>query len=365
MTAALLGEHTNRKEIWTGPVIDCDVHAHVPSLEALFPYMEDQWVEFCIERKIAEPQALAGVYPPAAASSSRPEWRDAEGRPGGTSLEQLQQQILDPWDVEFAIVNCYYAVDWVRHPDFGPAFARAVNDWLIGEWLAKDSRLRASLVVPAYDPREMIKEIERVGDHPGFVQVFMPVRSEKLYGHRTWHPVWEAMAAKKLVFGLHWGGVAEFSAPSPTGWASWFAEEYAQEQQLFQAQLMSMIAEGVFSAVPDLHVAVLEVGFTWAPPLWWRMETKRKGLRRDIPWVNEPIWDVFRRNVRFSVAPTDAGPPEQLAKTIDWLGTDELLMFATDYPHRHDDDLQTLLGLLPEQAQRKLMAENARELYGL
>jgi predicted TIM-barrel fold metal-dependent hydrolase len=365
MPAALLGNSTDRKELWTGAVIDCDVHAHVPSLDVLFPHMEPQWVEFCKERSMATPQGLANVYPPGAPTSARPEWRQADGSPAGTSVDQLQQHLLDPWDVEHAIVNCYYAVDWVRHPDFGPAFARAVNNWLIAEWLDKDPRLRASMVVTAHDPREMIKEIERVGGHPGFVQVFMPVRTERLYGHRTFHPVWHAMADRGLVFGLHWGGVSEFTVPSPTGWASWFVEEYAQEQQLYQAQLMSMVAEGVFSAVPDLRVAVLEVGFTWLPPLWWRMETKRKGLRRDIPWVNEPIWELFRRQVRFSVAPFDAGPPEQLAKTVEWLGSDDMLMFATDYPHAHNDELATLLGVLSEDAQTKLMAENARAFYRL
>jgi predicted TIM-barrel fold metal-dependent hydrolase len=365
VTTALLGERANRKEVWAGRVIDADVHAHVPAIEALFPYMEPQWVDFCRERRIATPQGLAGVYPPEAPSTARPEWRRDDGTPAGVTVAEMQAHVLDPWDVDHAIVNCYYGHDWVRHPDFAPAFCRAINDWLIGEFLDKDPRLRGSMVVPAHDPREMTREIERIGDHPGIVQVFIPVRGEKLYGNRVWHPTWQAMAAKDLVFGLHWGGMAEFAAPSPTGWASWFIEEYAQEQQVFQAQLMSMVAEGVFQAVPDLRVAVLEVGFTWVPPLWWRMETKRKGLRRDIPWVNEPMWDLFRRHVKFTVAPIDAGPPEQLARTIEWLGSDELLMFATDYPHNHDDELATLLDLLDDTAKQKLMADNAREMYRL
>jgi hypothetical protein len=40
-------------------------------------------------------------------------------------------------------------------------------------------------------------------------------------------------------------------------------------------------------------------------------------------------------------------------------------MFATDYPHMHDDDVAQLLGVLAPDAQAKLMAENARGWYRL
>lgn len=365
MQAPLLGGKAAVEELWTGSVIDSDVHANVPSLEALFPYMEPKWIEFCRERSVTGSGGLPNVYPPNAPNTARPEWRPGDGREPASELALLQEHVLDPWKVDHAILNCYYAVDWFRGPDFAPALARAINDWLIGEWLEKDSRLRASIVLPPRHPAEMVREIERIGDHPGFVQAFMPVRSDVLYGNRRWHPVYEAMQRHGLVFGLHWGGVSETDPPTPTGWPSWFVEEYAGEQQLFMAQVMSVIAEGVFSAFPHLKMAVGEIGFAWLPPLWWRMEAKRKGLRRDIPWVNDTMPTVFREHVRFSAAPIDAGPPEQFAKTLEWLGSDKLLMFATDYPHHHDDDLAALLTLLSPEAQGRLMADNARELYGL
>jgi hypothetical protein len=336
----------------------------VPSLDALFDHMEPQWVDFARERWLPGPD-ITTVYPPNAPSTVRPEWRQAGGGNPASELAHLQQHILDPWDVEFAILNCYYGIEWVRHPDFAPALARAVNNWLIAEWLDKEPRLRASMVVPARDPSQMIKEIERVGSHPGFVQVLMPVRSDSLYGQRIWHPVYAAMARHDLVFGLHWGGVSETAPPTPTGWPSWFVEEYAGEQQVYMSQLLSIVAEGVFSAVSELRMAVGEVGFAWLPSFWWRMETKRKGLRRDIPWVNQSIPDLFREHIKFSVAPLDAGPPEELARILEWLGSDEMLMFATDYPHTHDDRLSSLLDLMSDDARRKLMADNARALYGI
>ncbi len=88
-------------------------------------------------------------------------------------------------------------------------------------------------------------------------------------------------------------------------------------------------------------------------------------MRREIPWVKQPPFTVIRDRMRFSVAPVDAGPPVELARTIGWLKSEDLLMFATDYPHMHDDDLATLLAAMPESMRGRMMAESAREWYRL
>lgn len=95
------------------------------------------------------------------------------------------------------------------------------------------------------------------------------------------------------------------------------------------------------------------------------MNKEWKGLRREVPWLDRPPLDIIRDHVRFSIAPTDAGPPELMAKALGWFGSDDMLMFATDYPHRHDDDIVTLLGMLAPDAARKMMSETARSWYRL
>jgi predicted TIM-barrel fold metal-dependent hydrolase len=363
MPAALLGERS-RQEVWAGPVIDADVHAVVPSFEPIFERLPPVWQQYARERGWRGPMNLY-TYPPGLASSARAEWRPAEpARPAASDVALLREHILDPWDVEAAIVNCYYGLD-SGHPDASAALASAANDWLIEEWLEQDPRLRASIVMPVRDPQAMIAEIDRVGDHPGFVQVLMPVRSGRLYGSRLFHPVYEAMARHDLVLGLHWGGSNDGAPPTPSGFPSWYAEEYVAEQQVYEAQVVSLIVEGVFQAVPDLRVAVLEIGFNWIPAWLWRMDKEWKGMRREIPWVDRPPFEILRDHMRFSVAPMDLGPTHEVAKIIEWLGSEDLLMFATDYPHFHDDDLGALLEATPESMRPKLMAGSAREWYRL
>jgi uncharacterized protein len=209
-----------------------------------------------------------------------------------------------------------------------------------------------------------VEEIERVGAHPAFVEVLFPVRSDRLYGNRNWHAVYETMTLHDIVLGLHWGGTAE-GPSTPTGWPSWFVEEYAAEQQAYMAQITSLIGEGVFQAFPALRVGVGEIGFAWLPSLMWRLQKEWKGLRRDIPWVNRSPAELIREHMRFTVAPLDAGPPQDLARIVEWLGSEDILMFASDYPHTHEVDVPLLLDVVPETMRPNMMAETARRLYRL
>jgi predicted TIM-barrel fold metal-dependent hydrolase len=362
MTTALL-EDTSRKELWQGSVIDVDVHAVVPSIEVLFPYLSDVWIAHIRERGWKGPPD-GYIYPPGFDASVRPQWRPQDGRVAASEVALLQEHVLDRWDVDHAILNCTYPVD-SGHPDVSAALAAAVNDWLIAEWLDVDDRLRASIVMPVRDPGLMVREIERVGSHPGFVQVLMPVRSGRMYGQRHYHPVYEAMCRHDLVMGLHWGGSNDGLPSTPSGWPTWYVEEYASEMQVYEAQTNSIISSGVFSAFPDLRMSVLEGGFLWLPQWGWRLDKEWKGLRREIPWVDRPPFQIMRDHMRFSVAPVDAGPSGELRRVIGWLGSEDLLMFATDYPHMHDDDLADLIAAVPDGMRPKMMAESARAWYRL
>ncbi len=135
----------------------------------------------------------------------------------------------------------------------------------------------------------------------------------------------------------------------------------------FQSQLMSMIVEGVFDRFPTLRVACVESGWTWLPPFLWRFDKEWKGLQREIPWTKRLPSEYIREHVRFTLQPLD-GPPDA-QRTLDLiaeLGSDEVLMFSTDYPHWHFDEREEALPVsLPPELERKILVENARALYGI
>ena len=62
MTTALL-EDTTRDAVWSGPVIDCDVHANVPSLEALDRYLDPRLGRGREGTRLARPGRAAAELP--------------------------------------------------------------------------------------------------------------------------------------------------------------------------------------------------------------------------------------------------------------------------------------------------------------
>jgi uncharacterized protein len=347
---------------WTGPTVDVDVHVVPPSIEALFAHLADFWLEFIHESGFAAPPCAAQVYPPGAATTCRPQWRPADGSPPACSLAMLRSEVLEPLRAERAILTPYWGIESVRHPDFALALARALNDWIVAEWLDAEPRLRAAIVVPGHDPAAAAAEIERLGEHPGFVSVLLPSRSMRLYGNRLWHPMFEAIARHDLVASVHYGGQSD-GPPTPTGFPSWFLEEQAGDIQLWASQLTSVIGEGLFEKFPTLRMSFLESGFAWMGSAMWRLDKEWKGLRRDIPWVLQPPSETIRQRLKVSIRPLDAGPPEHWANAIGWLGASDMLMFASDYPHAHEQDFQRLLDATPESAHAGIVGANARAHY--
>jgi predicted TIM-barrel fold metal-dependent hydrolase len=341
------------------PVVDCDIHVTVPSVETLFPYLSEHWREYI--RTSAFKGPVDSAYPPHAPTTLAPGVPTPDG-----SLAQIQTQVLDPWRVEIGILNCDYSVDSLHNPDTAAAMAAAVNEWLIAEWLDKDPRLRASLVVPTGVPAMAAAEIDRLGSHPGFVQVLLPVRSEAPYGNRRYLPIFEAAVRNDLAVSLQFGG-SPGNPPTGSGWPSYYVEEYAGMAQVFQTQVLNLVVEGVFDRFPELRVALIEGGWTWLPSLMWRIDKDWKGLRREVPWNTQLPSAYIRERMRVSLQPQDAPPePKYLLQVIDQLGSEDLLMFSTDYPHWHFSAPEQAVpaGLSPG-LRRKILRDNARAFYQL
>lgn len=343
-------------------VIDCDLHNRLPSLRMLYPYLPDYWCDYCEESGFPGPDA--NDYPEGVPMSMRPDLSDPQTEDSASDLARLREHALAPWNSEYGILTCGYRVQSVHNEDLAAALASAVNAWQIEHWLAPEPRLRGSLIVPSQNPELAAREIERIGAHPGFVQVMLPARSQAPYGNRRYHPIYAAAVRHELVVGIHYGG-APGIPPTSVGWPSTYLEEYVGMSQVFQAQVLSLIAEGVFDQFPDLRVALIESGVTWMPSLMWRFDKEWRGLRGLTPWVKQPPSAYIRQHMRMTLQPIDAPPTaEELLQIVGQLDSEDLLMFSTDYPHWHfDSPEEAFPANLPKGLARKILSENARTFY--
>jgi predicted TIM-barrel fold metal-dependent hydrolase len=336
-------------------IVDCDVHCAVPSAAALAPYLPDFWRDFLAEIEFTVPQAVRHAYP-----SPGPLATDADA----TGYERVSREALA--GVEAAILNCLFGIESQRNPFLAAALATAVNDWLKEEWLERDARLRASLVVVPHDTEAAVAEIERAAAGcDRLVQVLVPARAWEPYGNRRYWPIWRAAVEHGLAVGVHFGGLAGLT-PTPVGGLGGYAEEYAAAGGLFQSHLLSFVAEGVFDVFPDLRVTLVESGVTWLPTFLWKVDTDWKGHRREIPWVRERPSEYVRRHVRLTTQPLDAPADDgDLDDVLRQLGGSELLLFASDFPHDHGCDARRLFGRFPAAEAERVAWANASEWYRL
>lgn len=342
--------------------VDCDVHHSVPDISALFPYLPQRWSDYCVEHAV---DTLASSFYPAGVDlSAAPHARGSTGGPGADP-ELLAAHVLGS-DADIAILNCLYGVQAIHNEDWATAMTSALNDWQAATWLRTDHRMRASIVVGLQNPERAAEEIRRCADNPGFVQVLLLAFTEIPLGRRYYWPIYDAASAAGLPVAIH-PGVASSNPWGPIGWASYFIEDYAAVAGAMQSQLTSIVCEGVFQKFPDLTVVLLESGVTWLPSMMWRLDKNWKGLRREIPWLDVPPSAVIRDHVRLTVAPFD-GPSHQedVVRLVEQIGSERLLLYASDYPHWHYRSAEeSLLRHLSAAERENVLRNNALEVYRL
>jgi uncharacterized protein len=340
--------------------IDCDVHPTVPGTAVLLPFLDPYWSEQVITRGIDDLTLTFSM--PNSPFAARSDWRPATGKPAGT-LDLVRDQLLDPFDLRFAIFNCLWGAQAVHSEDFAVALCRAVNTWIAREWLDRDDRLRSSIMIPAQSPARAAEEIEHWAADKRFVQVLMLAGGDVPLGRRQMWPIYKAAERLGLPIGIH-AGSSYRHAPTILGWPSSVLEEYVGYAGLMQSQLLSLLAEGVFTEFPELSVVLVEAGIGWLPSFLWRAEKGWRSLRAEVPWLQRSPLDIVRQNVRLTAQPFD-GPTSRadLDRLLNQIHSDEMFLFATDYPHWHFEGTMALPDHLPEGLAQKMLVDNPLSTY--
>jgi predicted TIM-barrel fold metal-dependent hydrolase len=343
--------------------IDCDIHPAVPSTATLLRYLDPYWREALTTRGMDKTILNSAAYPPSAPISVRADWRPETGR-AGTSFDRLQAQVFDQLGSSYAICNCLYGLNALHSEDMAAVLCTALNRWIADEWLARDHRLHASIVVPIEAPDLAVKEIERWADNPRFVQVLLLSMGEMPLGRRFYWPIYEAAERHGLVIGIHPGSTGR-QPLTPAGWPSYLLEDYVNQAQAFETQILSFVAEGVFAKFPKLKLVCLEAGFMWFPAFIWRANKTWRGVRAELPWVKRAPAEIVRDHVRFTLQPFDAPPTaEDLAAVFDQMGSDRLVLYSSDYPHWQFDGDDPLPEMIPESMMTRICRDNPLETYG-
>jgi predicted TIM-barrel fold metal-dependent hydrolase len=343
-------------------VIDCDIHNALPSNKTLVKYLPERWRR---HHETFGGRGHAGAYYPRAnLNAARTDSWPPSGLPPGADLDFLREQLLDRWEMDYGVLNPLLGAGGQLNLDYGAAMAQAINDWQIAEWTEPESRLRASLVVAYEDGELAAEEIHRLGDHPHVIQILVTARTSEPLGRRKYWKMYEAALRHDLPIGIHFGG----SGGGPitgAGWPSFYIEDHAGMPTAFEAQVISMVCEGIFERFPTLKIVLIEGGFGWLPSLMWRLDRSWKHLRDEVPHLRRLPSEYIREHFWITTQPMEEPyTPAHFHQFLEQLNMNDRLMFATDYPHwDFDAPDQAIPVKLAQELEQKIMSDNARALY--
>jgi predicted TIM-barrel fold metal-dependent hydrolase len=286
------------------------------------------------------------------------------------SPQALSRYFFDVYGIEYGILNKESSlhVGLSPEPDFAAAVISAVNDVIVSDWLPTDPRFRASLLVSPADPELAAREIHRLGDHPGIVQVLMTSGARIPYGQRVYHPIYAAAVEHDLPSAIHPGGegVGVSGPPSASGWPGSYLEWHTGLVCSFIGHLLSLVAEGVFVKYPELRFVLIEGGLAWLPPVLWRFDKNWKALRQTTPWLVRPPSDYVQDHVLLTTQPIEEPPrAEDLRAILGMFDAARMVMFSSDFPHWDGDTVDFAARAFPPELRSRVMSETARELYRL
>jgi len=345
---------------YDGPIIDVDVHNGPRSEADIKAYLPERWKDYLPIYPPHTPDALlTGSF------ARRADTWGPDGAFPGTDPGMLKKQLLDPFNyVSATLTHDLGHFPGLSNPFYMKEVVRASNEWMVERWLDEDDRLHGVIVAPLSLPEEAVAEVHRYADHPRMVGVLIssnPLR--RPLGDALFHPMYAAAQERGLIISVHneAGGVKDASGTKTTP-----PTLDGGSAQLGMHYISSLIVNGVFEKFPNLKFVIKEYGISWLPWVMWRLDEMYSRLREESPWVKDLPSNYIRRNIKLSTQPIEAGArPNDL---IDYLsvidGIEDLLCYSSDYPHGTMDDPLYVARILPESWRRKVMCDNACDLYG-
>jgi uncharacterized protein len=344
-------------------LVDADIHPALTSPE-LLKRLSTRWRRH-VERFGRRTPIITELYPRTSNAGMRADsWPEPPGSFPGSDLGLVQRQLLDEYGVDYGVLNNLNLLHCYEVPELAADLARAINDWLWQDWLAPEPRLLGSIVVPCEFPDLAVKEIERCASDSRWVQVLLPGTGQEPLGSRKYWPIYEAAVAHGLPVAIHNAG---FEPHHGTGWPSYYLEEHVAYSFVMQTQLLNMVCEGLFDAVPDLKVVLTEGGVTWMIALRWALDSAWELLGDEVPHLDRRPSEVIHEHVWFTTQPIEE--PDDAQQFVQALEHGELadrIVFATDYPHwDFDSPTQALPRSVPKDLRAQILAGTACDLYRL
>jgi uncharacterized protein len=263
----------------------------------------------------------------------------------------------------------------IEDPELRRVCYRAYNDWLAEFCASAPARLIGVGLIPIDDPKSAAEEVRYLRGIGVRTCMLLAARVETPLWDEAWEPLWAAAAETGIPVGFHLGGgmrTVVFSGPKATNPGNMGVRVSTSPLQMDEA-LAAVIFSGALERHPNLKIVLAETGIGWLPYMLERMDdTYRKFLDAPDFWRSHSRLALsmapsayFRRQIWATFQTDHAG-----LRLLDALG-EERVMWASDYPHADSTWPESSKAIednfkdIPTGARRRILCDNARQLYGL
>jgi predicted TIM-barrel fold metal-dependent hydrolase len=278
------------------------------------------------------------------------------------------EQLMTPYGIDIGVLTGSIITAGIQHNyRLLAALFSAYNDWTLHTWVQPHSCFKGSILAVPHDPEAAAREIRRLGDDPGMVQVLMPSAARIPYGQQCYWPIYRAAVEYGLPIAIHVGaeGTGIANPPTSVGYPAHYLEFHTDHSQTMMAHCVSLVTEGVFEEFPTLKFAFIEGGICWAPYVMWRLDRLYPALKAETPYLKHLPSEYILDHCYFSTQPIEE--PDNHRHLLDlfaMLHAEKTVVFASDYPHWDFDNPTQAFSFFPPDLKRRICVDNVLDLYG-
>ena len=244
-----------------------------------------------------------------------------------------------------------------------------------------DSRLFGAAYIPFGYGEDIALKFLQEAIKKGFslilIDTIAPLGA-KAFTHPDFDIVWREIEEADIAVTLHVGADSSWDpiplsfynngSPVPehtAGDAPRDALAYMGIQYNAEIFLASMIFDGVFQRFPNLRVGVVELGASWIISWMKQLDQSFRAFRRlqDLSHLKLLPSEYVLKHIKITAFP---------GEDIGWLltnGAEDLMMFATDYPHHEGTDdpirrYERTMDGIKEEVKSKFYTQNFKQLLG-
>jgi uncharacterized protein len=270
-------------------------------------------------------------------------------------------------EVNLALPSGWFGT-WTSGDDLALEMAmyRAYHRWMADYCGAYPRRLGGVILAGSRDVAGSLVEMRRCGgaDWAWGVLVYAPFGVP--LDHPDLEPIYAEAAALDLAIVLHTFTVMPPYAPGGEDtWDNLWLQRSAAHPWCGMRNMAALIGSGVMDRHPGLRIATLEAGHGWLPFWIARLDEHAETIKAALPTLKHRPSEYVTSGRYFQSIEIPEGAP--LTNAVSDLLGDEVLMYASDYPHGESHFPQSagiVLGWeMPEARKKKLLWENATRLY--